>query len=120
MSITNGPDWDHTHFKSGAPVGYWQGKEDQETWGYGVGTDIYVIPKRLTFALFLDYIKSNGLSDIRILELLIEERVGVSAVAVVGGPASGGGIRGRRTFWRRSCEGQKDAAGQQHGGCGTR
>jgi hypothetical protein len=41
----------------------WSVKQTEKTYGYGIGADIYVIPKKLTFKFLHDYVKSNGLAD---------------------------------------------------------
>jgi MtrB/PioB family decaheme-associated outer membrane protein len=58
---------DNLHFKfpSGFSPGegFWGLEEKEKTWGYGIGTDLYVIPNKLTLVLFHDFIKGNGFSD---------------------------------------------------------
>jgi len=51
---------DQFSFEAGAP---WSVKQTDTTYGYGIGADIYVIPKKLTFRFLHDYVKSNGLAD---------------------------------------------------------
>ncbi len=41
----------------------WTVTETDYNWGYGVGSDIYAIPKKLTFRLQYSYIKSRGFAD---------------------------------------------------------
>ncbi len=38
----------------------WDAKQKDITYGYGIGTEIYVIPKKLTLVLQHNYLKSNG------------------------------------------------------------
>ena len=38
----------------------WKADQKDRAWGYGVGTEVYVIPKKLTLVLQHDYLKSNG------------------------------------------------------------
>lgn len=57
---------DQTNFKVSAPRGFWSVEQDEETYDYGIGTDIYVIPDKLTFTVLHDYIKSNGNADLTI------------------------------------------------------
>jgi len=45
------------------PNAPWSVKQTEKTYGYGIGADIYVIPKKLTFKFLHDYVKSNGLAD---------------------------------------------------------
>ncbi len=41
----------------------WNAKQKDITYGFGIGANIYVIPKRLTFIFQYDYLKSNGNVD---------------------------------------------------------
>jgi MtrB/PioB family decaheme-associated outer membrane protein len=41
----------------------WDLNQEEKTYDYGVGTDIYLIPKKLTLKLQYDYVKSNGDAD---------------------------------------------------------
>ena len=41
----------------------WKGDQWDKTWGYGIGTEVYVIPKKLTLIFQHDYLKSNGSVD---------------------------------------------------------
>ena len=41
----------------------WKADQKDKTYGYGVGTEVYVIPKKLTLVFQHDYIKSNGSVD---------------------------------------------------------
>ncbi len=45
---------------SGLP---WDGDQWDKTWGYGVGAEFYVIPKKLTLIFQHDFLKSNGSVD---------------------------------------------------------
>jgi hypothetical protein len=47
-------------FKLSAPAGAWEADQRDRTWGYGVGTEVYVIPEKLTLYFQHDYLKSNG------------------------------------------------------------
>jgi len=38
----------------------WDVDQKDRTWGYGVGTEVYVIPQKLTLIFEHDYLKSNG------------------------------------------------------------
>ncbi len=44
----------------------WQAKQKDKTFGYGLGTEIYAIPKKLTFIFQHDYLRSNGNIDFTI------------------------------------------------------
>jgi len=64
--------FDHTHFKHASGFspgeGFWTEDQEEKTFAYGIGADIYVIPNKLTFAVLYDYIKSDGFSDITIFD----------------------------------------------------
>lgn len=44
----------------------WSAKQKDKTLGYGLGTEIYAIPNKLTFVFQHDYLKSNGNIDFTI------------------------------------------------------
>ncbi len=41
----------------------WQANQWDKSWGYGIGAEVYVIPKKLTLIFQHDYLKSNGSVD---------------------------------------------------------
>jgi MtrB/PioB family decaheme-associated outer membrane protein len=41
----------------------WDVKQKDREYDYGIGAEIYVIPKKLTFTLQHDYVRSNGFAD---------------------------------------------------------
>jgi hypothetical protein len=43
-----------------SPLRAFREEQKERTYGYGVGTEIYAIPKKLTFMFQFDYLKSNG------------------------------------------------------------
>jgi hypothetical protein len=46
------------------PINFnWDLTQKEKTYDYGVGTDIYIIPKKLTLKLQYDYVMSNGDAD---------------------------------------------------------
>ncbi len=47
-----------------ATPGNWDAKQKDRSWGYGIGTEIYVIPKKLSLIFQHDYLKSNGNVDL--------------------------------------------------------
>ncbi|MGZ6208362.1 MAG: MtrB/PioB family outer membrane beta-barrel protein [Syntrophales bacterium] len=47
----------------GTPPLPWEGDQWDKTWGYGIGAEVYVIPKKLTLIFQHDYVKSNGSVD---------------------------------------------------------
>ena len=44
-------------------TGDWRATQWDENWGYGIGAEIYVIPKKLTLVFQHDYMKSDGSVD---------------------------------------------------------
>jgi MtrB/PioB family decaheme-associated outer membrane protein len=44
-------------------AGAWDAKQKDRTYGYGIGTEVFVIPKKLTLVFQHDYLKSNGSVD---------------------------------------------------------
>jgi MtrB/PioB family decaheme-associated outer membrane protein len=44
----------------------WEAKQKDRTFAYGLGTEIYAIPNKLTFVIQHDYLKSNGKVDFTI------------------------------------------------------
>jgi MtrB/PioB family decaheme-associated outer membrane protein len=44
-------------------TGNWQADQRSENWGYGIGAELYVIPKKLTLVFQHDFVKSNGSVD---------------------------------------------------------
>jgi MtrB/PioB family decaheme-associated outer membrane protein len=50
----------HATFPGGLP---WEADQMDRSYGYGIGTEVYVIPKKLTLIFQHDYLKSNGNVD---------------------------------------------------------
>ncbi len=48
---------------AGNPVGNWSAGTKDRSWGYGIGTEVYIIPNKLTLIFQHDYLKSNGNVD---------------------------------------------------------
>jgi MtrB/PioB family decaheme-associated outer membrane protein len=48
------------------PEGKWEAKQKDRSWGYGIGSEIYVIPQKFTLIFQHDYMKSNGNVDFTI------------------------------------------------------
>jgi len=46
-----------------SPLGEWSADQKDRGYGYGVGAEVYVIPKKLTLMFQYDYVKSNGNVD---------------------------------------------------------
>jgi MtrB/PioB family decaheme-associated outer membrane protein len=63
--------------------GNWNAKQRDRTWGYGIGTEVYVIPKKLTLMFQHDYLKSNGSVGFTLDPALFDPTNGI-------GPATGG------------------------------
>jgi MtrB/PioB family decaheme-associated outer membrane protein len=58
-------DYEWIKFKQENRVtaGTWEAKQKDRGWGYGIGTEFYVIPDKLTLFVQHDYLKSNGNVD---------------------------------------------------------
>jgi MtrB/PioB family decaheme-associated outer membrane protein len=71
---------------SGATASQWASKLEDVTYDYGLKADIYVIPNKLTFTLFGDYLRSNGNGDL--------DYLGTAAnfVTIFQVPAGGNGL----------------------------
>lgn len=41
----------------------WEAAQNDRSWGYGIGTEVYIIPSKLTLIFQHDYLKSNGNVD---------------------------------------------------------
>lgn len=41
----------------------WEADQKDGTWGYGIGAEVYIIPRKLTLIFQHDYLKSNGNVD---------------------------------------------------------
>jgi len=59
----------------------WGARQKDKTYGYGIGTEIYVIPKKLTLVFQHDYVKSNGSVDFTLADIFFQ-------------PAGGAGLNG--------------------------
>jgi MtrB/PioB family decaheme-associated outer membrane protein len=46
--------------------GNWGAEQKDRSWGYGIGAEVYIIPKKLTLIFQHDYLKSNGNVDFTI------------------------------------------------------
>lgn len=65
-----------------SPLGTSNEDQKERTYGYGIGTEIYVIPQKLTFMFQFDYVKSNGNVDFTLDPALFAAGTGL-------GPGSG-------------------------------
>ncbi|MCX7948680.1 MAG: MtrB/PioB family outer membrane beta-barrel protein [Treponemataceae bacterium] len=66
--VTFHPDLVRTQAATDFP---WSAKQKDKTFGYGLGTEIYVIPNKLTFLFQHDFLKSNGNIDFSIHPALL-------------------------------------------------
>jgi len=66
-------------FRLSAPQGAWEAKQKDRTWGYGLGTEFYVIPGKLTLYVQHDYLKSNGDVDFTLDPGLFAAATGLAA-----------------------------------------
>jgi hypothetical protein len=66
-------------FRLSAPVGAWEAKQKDRTWGYGLGAEFYVIPEKLTLYILHDYLKSNGNVDFTLDPALFSAATGLAA-----------------------------------------
>ena len=55
-----------------------ENKQKDKSYGYGLGTEVYVIPKKLTLIFQHDYLKSNGSVDLTYNDSLLFGDAGVS------------------------------------------
>jgi len=46
-----------------SPLGEWSAGQKDRGYGYGIGAEVYVIPKKLTLLFQYDYVRSNGSVD---------------------------------------------------------
>ena len=65
----------------------WEGDQWDKTWGYGIGAEVYVIPKKLTLVFQHDYLKSNGSVDFTADPTVLPPGLFVAANGL--GPGSG-------------------------------
>ncbi|MCX8022931.1 MAG: MtrB/PioB family outer membrane beta-barrel protein [Syntrophorhabdaceae bacterium] len=56
---------------------YWDSKQKEKTYGYGLRADIYAIPKKLTFIIQHDYLDSKGTNDLGLYGANIWTTIGV-------------------------------------------
>jgi MtrB/PioB family decaheme-associated outer membrane protein len=59
--------------------GDWNAKQRDRSWGYGIGTEVFVIPKKLTLVFQHDYLKSNGSVDFTLDPALFDATNGIGA-----------------------------------------
>jgi MtrB/PioB family decaheme-associated outer membrane protein len=56
----------------------WEADQKDRSWGYGIGTEVYAIPQKLTLTFQHDYLKSNGNVDFTLLDAAL---FGASGIA---------------------------------------
>ncbi len=61
----------------------WESRQEEKTYGYGLRSDVYVIPKKLTLILQYDYLRANGANDFGFFDNLIWGAIGVPVGAPV-------------------------------------
>jgi MtrB/PioB family decaheme-associated outer membrane protein len=59
--------------------GNWDAKQKDRTYGYGIGSEIFVIPEKLTLVFQHDYLKSNGSVDFTLDPILFDPTNGIGA-----------------------------------------
>jgi MtrB/PioB family decaheme-associated outer membrane protein len=57
--------------------GNWDAKQEDRTYGYGIGSEIFVIPEKLTLVFQHDYLKSNGSVDFTLDPALFDPTNGI-------------------------------------------
>lgn len=55
----------------------WNSKQKENTYGYGLRTDFYAIPKKLTLTVLYDYLRANGSNDFTFYDTTIWNLIGV-------------------------------------------
>jgi len=61
-----------------SPLAEWSAKQKDRSWGYGVGTEVYVIPRKLTFIFQHNYVRSNGNVDFNLSPSLFVGTTGLA------------------------------------------
>jgi len=56
-------EWIKFNQENRVTAGTWEAKQKDKGWGYGIGTEFYVIPEKLTLFFHHDYLKSKGNVD---------------------------------------------------------
>jgi MtrB/PioB family decaheme-associated outer membrane protein len=62
-------------------TGTWRATQWDENWGYGIGAELYVIPKKLTIVLQHDYMTSDGAVDFTLDPGLFVAATGLGAAS---------------------------------------
>jgi hypothetical protein len=62
-------------------TGNWRATQWDENWGYGIGAEVYIIPKKLTLIFQHDYLKSNGSVDFTLDPGVFVAGAGLGAVS---------------------------------------
>ena len=66
----------------------WESQQQERTYGYGLRTDVFVIPKKLTLSFQYDYLTSNGNNDFSFFDNGIWAAIGVPVGSPVNIPNS--------------------------------
>ena len=67
--------------QNSSPLGAFSEDQKERTYGYGVGTEIYAIPQKLTFMFQFDYVRSNGNVDFTLDPSLFVAGTGLGAAS---------------------------------------
>lgn len=83
-------DYEKAYLNQRAMIGpsLWDSKQEENTYGYGIRTDVYAIPKKLTFVLQYDYLRSSGSNNLGFYDNAIWGAVGVTPGASINIPNS--------------------------------
>ncbi len=67
---------------------FWDSKQEEVTFSYGLRTDVYAIPKKLTIVLNADYLRSMGSTSFGFYDIAIWNTIGVPQGSAVNIPNS--------------------------------
>jgi len=72
-------DYEKTKFDQRGIISFspWESKQEERTYGYGLRSDIYVVPKKFTLILAYDYLHSNGNNDFEFFDNAIWSEIAV-------------------------------------------
>lgn len=65
----------------------WESTQEEKTYGYGLRSDVYIIPKKLTLILQYDYLRANGNNDLSFYDNAIWAAINVPVGLPVDIPA---------------------------------
>ena len=67
---------------------FWESKQDETTYSYGLRTDVYAIPKKLTIVVQADYLRTTGTNNFAFYDNAIWGTIGVPQGSLVNIPNS--------------------------------